>query len=89
MNATLILSLNTIYQIHHSNITVRINNVFQEFEEWLKMSDVSSRTVELLRENGVLNLQDLELLTMEDIKQFGLLVGEKNRLKTAIKKLHQ
>ena len=53
------------------------------------MNDVSSRTAECLQEKCNLKPPDLELLTIEDIKQFGLLVGEKNRFKNAIKKLHQ
>ena len=48
---------------------------------------MSSETVGLLRQNEILSIPDLKLLTSEDVGRFHLSVGEKNRLKNAIKKL--
>ena len=63
--------------------------VFKDFEEWLRKNKVSSETVGILRQNGILSIPDLKLLTSKDIRQFHLLIGEKNRLKNAIQKLHE
>ena len=58
-----------------------------ELVKWLKDNRISAATKEKLCGNSIMTLYDLKLLTEPDIAEFGLNIGDRNRLKDALKKL--
>ena len=57
------------------------------FVSWLQNLRVSSQVRNKLRKENIVCLQDLLVLTKEDFDDLGLSVGERSRLRAALKKL--
>ena len=57
------------------------------FDEWIDQIGLNRKTTAILRSNDCATKQALNLLTMSDVKELGLTVGQRNVLMAAVKQL--
>ena len=53
------------------------------------MNDIPDKLVEILRKEQLSTIKDLKYLTEDDVRDLGLPLGYKNRLRNALKMLHE
>ena len=56
---------------------------------WIDRHNISQTIQDKLRSHSILSFEDLKALTDTDILEFGLNIGDRNRLKTALTKLKE